>query len=78
MAKMDLKTTNFCVSGIISICGAGKTWAKQRYCQYSVRSDIANKCMYYNQYIDGHCDCIDAQKAAELKLEDLYEDESER
>ena len=34
--------------------------------------------MYYNQYIDGHRDCIDAQKAADLKYEDLYDEESEQ
>jgi hypothetical protein len=33
--------------------------------------------MYYNNYIDGHCDCIDAQKAAELNFEDVYGEKSE-
>lgn len=78
MPKLNLNTANYCISGIISMCGAGKTWTEQRNCRFSVKSDFANRCMYYNQHIDGHCDCIDAQKAAELKFEDLYEDESDQ
>jgi len=77
MPKLNLKPSNYCLSGIISMCGAGKTWANQKHCQYSVKSDFANKCIYYNNYIDGHCDCIDAQKTAELKFEDVYEEKSE-
>ena len=69
--QLNLKSVNHCIPGILSKCGAGTTWAEHRLCSFAVKSDFANKCMYYNQSMDGHCDCIDAQKDAVKIFEDL-------
>ena len=53
---------NYCIPGILSKCSAGTSWAEQRICKYAVKSNYANKCMYFIESIDGHCDCMDAQK----------------
>ena len=66
----NLKPMNFCIPGILSKCGAGKTWRGHRHCAYAVKSDFSNKCMHYIEAIDGHCDCLDAQKNAEVVVED--------
>ena len=71
--QLNLKAVNHCLPGILSKCGAGKSWAEQRLCRFVEKSDFRNKCIHYNAFIDGHCDSIEAQKAAELKFEDLYE-----
>ena len=62
--QLNLKSVNHCIPGILSKCGAGTTWAEQRLCSFAVKSDFANKCMYYNFSMEQHCDCIDAQKDA--------------
>ena len=69
----NLKSVNHCIPGILSKCGAGTTWTEQRLCRFAVKSDFANKCMYYNQTMEGHCDCIDAQKDAVNIFDDLFE-----
>lgn len=71
--QLNLRSVNLCIPGLLSKCGAGTTWAEQRFCSFAVKSDSAYKCMYFNQSIDGHCDCIDAQKDAAIKIEDLFE-----
>jgi hypothetical protein len=55
------ETTNFCISGIMSHCGAGTNWQEQKRCKFAQKSSISNKCMYYIESIDGHCDCLEAQ-----------------
>ena len=62
--KINLKPINYCVPGLLSKCGAGITWAEHRLCRFAVKSSFANKCMYYNQSMYGHCDSLDAQKDA--------------
>ncbi len=62
--QMNFKWVSHCIPGILSKCGAGKAWAKQRLCGFAVKSDYANKCVYYNASMDGHCDSIDAQEDA--------------
>ncbi len=74
MAKLNLKPANYCIPGILSKCGAGTTWAGHRHCRFSIKSDFSNKCMYYNRSMDGHCDCMDAQKDAVQIFDDLYEE----
>ena len=66
----NLKPLNFCVSGILSKCGAGTTWSGHRNCRFANKSEFSNKCMHYIEAIDGHCDCVDAQKDAEIIVED--------
>ena len=76
---------NFCVSGLMSKCTAGNTWADQRKCKFSERSSVAKRCMFFIEAIDGHCDCEAAQNHArnpdsireeeELLIEDLITDE---
>ncbi len=60
----NLKSINFCVPGLLSQCGAGTTWAEQQVCRFAIISSFANKCMYYIESLDGHCDNVDAQKDA--------------
>jgi hypothetical protein len=71
--QLNLILVNHCMPGILSKCGAGTKWAEQRFCKFAVKSDFANKCMFYNSAIDGHCDCMDAQADAVKIFEDLYE-----
>ena len=68
--QTNLKPLNFCVPGILSKCGAGTVWYGHRHCRYAVKSHFANKCMFYIEAIDGHCDCIDAQKDARVIVGD--------
>ena len=53
---------NYCVSGMLSRCGAGPEWQKQKKCKYYKRSTIRDRCMHYIETLDGHCDCVDAQR----------------
>jgi hypothetical protein len=62
--QLNLIPLNYCVPGLFSKCGAGTTWGEQRACMFAIKSNLANKCMYYNESMDGHCDCLDAQKDA--------------
>jgi len=66
----NLKIVNFCVPGILSKCAAGKTWADHRLCRFAVKAEFSNKCIHYVEEIEGHCDCIDAQRDAEIIVED--------
>ena len=66
----NLKPINFCVPGILSKCGAGTTWSGHRHCTFANKSEVSNKCMHYIEAIDGHCDCVGAQKDAEIIVED--------
>jgi hypothetical protein len=65
-----LKPNNFCVPGILSKCGAGATWTEHRHCKFAKKSTSSDKCMHYIEAIDGHCDCLDAQKDSEKIIED--------
>ena len=62
--KINLNFINCCIPGLFSKCGAGATWAEHRFCTFAEKSTFAYKCMYYNELIDGHCDCLDAQRDA--------------
>jgi hypothetical protein len=53
---------NYCVGGILSRCGAGAEWQKQKKCRYYQKSTVRNRCMYYIEALCGHCDCIAAQR----------------
>ena len=75
MPTLNLKPANFCIPGILSKCGAGTTWVQQRHCSFAEKSDFANKCMYYNPSMEGHCDCMEAQKDADNTFEGLDEEE---
>ena len=66
-SRQNLKSINYCIPGILSKCSAGISWAEQKVCKFAVKSDYANKCMYFIESIDGHCDCPDAQKEASQK-----------
>ena len=52
---------NYCVSGILSRCGAGPEWQKQKRCKYYKKSTMRDRCMHYIETLGGHCDCVDAQ-----------------
>ena len=66
----NLKPLNFCVPGILSKCGAGTTWSGHKHCTFSNKSSFLDKCMHYIEAIDGHCNCVDAQKDADIIVED--------
>jgi hypothetical protein len=36
------------------------------------QSTVSNRCMYYIEAIDGHCDCVEAQR--EMRLKDHQEE----
>lgn len=57
-----LQYTNYCVPGIMSRCGAGTLWEDQKKCRFSRKSSVSNRCMHYIVSLDGHCDCVDAQR----------------
>jgi len=62
--QLNFESINSCISGLLSKCGAGTTWAEHKVCRFAVVSNFCNKCMYYIGSMDGHCDCLDAQKDA--------------
>jgi hypothetical protein len=66
----NLNSTNFFVPGILSKCGAGTTWIEHRHCRFAKKSEYSNKCIHCIEAIDGHCDCIDAQRNAEIIVAD--------
>jgi hypothetical protein len=57
-----LDCLNYCVAGTLSRCGAGPEWQKQKKCIYYKRSSIRERCMHYIEALDGHCDCVAAQR----------------
>ena len=63
-SRQNLKSINYCIPGILSKCSAGISWKEHRVCKFAVKSDYANKCMYFIKSRDGHCDCPEAQKDA--------------
>ena len=64
-SQQNLQKANNCIPGILSKCSAGTNWTEQTVCRYAIKSDYAkNKCMYYIETIEGHCDCLDAQRDA--------------
>jgi hypothetical protein len=67
---LNLIPINYCVPSLLSKCGAGTTWAEQKTCLFAIKSNFANKCMYYNHWMDGHCDCLEAQKDAIAVVKD--------
>ena len=52
---------NYCIPDVLSHCGAGTNWEAQKKCKFAEKSLISNRCMYYIETIDGHCDCVEAQ-----------------
>ena len=62
---------NYCVSGLMSRCSAGAVWEDQKRCKFYEKSTVSNRCMYYIEAIDGHCDCVDAQKEIRMRKCDL-------
>ena len=63
----DKKTEcrNYCACGMMSKCTAGSSWRAHRECKFSRKSSSGDHCMYYRDTINGHCDCVNAQR--ELK-----------
>ncbi|UCE51292.1 MAG: hypothetical protein JSV31_18765 [Desulfobacterales bacterium] len=62
-----LDCLNYCVSGLMSRCSAGTVWDEQKKCKFSEKSTVSNRCMYYIEAIDGHCDCVEAQRELRMK-----------
>ena len=67
---VNLKLKNYCIPGLFSYCIAGATWAEHKLCRFAAKSNFAYKCMYYNELMDGHCDCLDAQSDARTIVND--------
>jgi len=53
---------NYCVTGLMSHCSAGAVWDEQKRCKYAEKSSVSNRCMHFIEAIDGHCDCVEAQR----------------
>jgi hypothetical protein len=62
--QLNLRPINYCIPGLFSKCGAGATWEEHRLCRFAIKLSFSSKCIYYNESMDGHCDCLDAQKDA--------------
>jgi len=58
--KLDL--LNYCIPGMLSRCGAGPKAESQKLCRYYKKSTIREQCMHYIVVLNGHCDCVDAQR----------------
>jgi hypothetical protein len=65
--RRKLDCLNYCVAGLMSRCSAGTMWDEQSKCKFSEKSTVSNRCMYYIEAIDGHCDCVEAQREIRLK-----------
>lgn len=65
----DKKTEcrNYCACEIMSKCTAGSSWREHRECKFSRKSSSGDHCMYYRDTINGHCDCVDAQRELKCK-----------
>ena len=46
-SRQHLKTVNYCIPGLLSKCSAGISWTEHRVCKFAVKSDYANKCMFF-------------------------------
>lgn len=57
----DLKYTNLCAPGLMSLCTGGNHWKDQQLCKYYMKASVANRCMYYRESLGSHCDCVAAQ-----------------
>jgi hypothetical protein len=66
----NLRPVNFCIPGILSKCGAGTTWLGHRHCRFAHKSEFSDRCMHYIEAIDGHCDCVNAQRDTDTIVED--------
>jgi uncharacterized Fe-S center protein len=60
-----LNCLNYCVTGVISQCTAGPNLQRQKKCKYYEKATIRDQCMYYIEALNGHCDCVDAQREAQ-------------
>ncbi len=58
----ELVSVNYCIPGIMSRCSAGLIWQEQKKCKHAIKSTVSDRCMHYIESIDGHCDCVDAQR----------------
>jgi hypothetical protein len=58
----QLVSANYCRPGIMSRCSAGIVWENQKKCKYSKKSSVSDRCMHDIESLDGHCDCVDAQR----------------
>lgn len=57
-----LASANYCIPGTMSRCSAGLIWQEQKRCKFAKKSTVSNRCMHYIESIDGHCDCVEAQR----------------
>ena len=69
-----LVSVNYCIPGTMSSCSAGATWQEQSKCKFAKKSTINNRCMHYIASINGHCDCVEAQRELSSDLNQLNED----
>lgn len=58
----NLESISYCISGMMSRCSAGSIWQNQKKCKFAQKSTIRDRCMHYIESIDGHCDCVEAQR----------------
>jgi hypothetical protein len=65
---MDRKETiNCCIPGFMSRCGAGTDAESQRACRFFRKASQGERCMHYCAALEGHCDCVEAQRECHPK-----------
>lgn len=60
-----------CIQGSMSRCSQIGVWDKQSICFFAEESTVGPRCMYWIEKIDGHCDCMFAQKFSRGESVDL-------
>ncbi|MGD2271566.1 MAG: hypothetical protein PVI06_14280 [Desulfobacterales bacterium] len=53
---------NYCACGIMAKCTAGVSWQEHRDCKYARKSSVGERCMFFRESMNGHCDCVSAQR----------------
>jgi hypothetical protein len=62
--NLNIKSINYCIPGIISMCSAGVNWVEHRVCKFALESSIADRCRFYIEATDGVCSCPAAKRDA--------------
>jgi hypothetical protein len=66
--RTKLGYQNYCKAGMMAKCTAGNAWKDHRLCKFSRKSSVSDRCMYYRNNMDGHCDCVFAQRETMCRL----------
>lgn len=56
---------NFCRPDSMYVCAAGNSVENQKRCRFYRKATRTVRCMHYRAHLEGHCDSIEAQQAAD-------------